>query len=437
VLSYEAARAKIIEVLRARSATPSTESIEFSPCPPNDLSRALGRVLAEDISADRNYPPFDRATRDGFAVRAADVAQAGAKLTVIGESRAGVAFDGAVSAGQCVSIMTGATVPRGADAVVMQEYTRVEGNSVTANEASATLAIRNSAIGSSLTGSSVIFERAARAGQNFVPAGKEIHAGDVVVARGAKLGYAELAMTAQIGRSKLIAYHRPRVAILSTGDEVVAVEQTPGPFQIRNSNSVSLAAQTSLAGAEPVMLGNAPDDVDELRRRIERGFEADLLVLSGGVSVGKYDFVEQVLRELGAEFFFDAIAIRPGKPAVFGWCRGKPVFGLPGNPVSTMVTFELLVVPAIDTLRGRESQPLPIFKAKLARAVDEKAPMAHFLPGRVSWLGGEPVVEDLTWEGSGDIGSVVRGNCFLVVHETKLKLAAGDWVDVLPRRGIF
>jgi molybdopterin molybdotransferase len=412
MLSYEAARAKIIEVLRAHSAIPSTESIEFSPCPPNDLSRALGHVLAEDVSADRNYPPFDRVTRDGFAVRATDVAQPGAKLTVIGESRAGVAFDGAVGTGQCVSIMTGAAVPRGADAVVMLEHVRVEGTSI-------------------------IFERAARAGQNFVPAGKEIRAGDVVVARGSKLGYAELAMAAQVGRSKVIAYRRPRVAILSTGDEVVAVEQAPGPFQIRNSNSVSLATQVSLAGAEPVMLGNAPDEVDELRRRIERGLEADILVLSGGVSVGKYDFVEQALRELGAEFFFDAIAIRPGKPAVFGWCRGKPVFGLPGNPLSTMVTFELLVVPAIDILSGREPQALPIFKAKLARGVDEKAPMAHFLPARVSWPEGEPIVEGLTWEGSGDIGSVVRGNCFLVVHETKLKLAAGEWVDVLLRRGIF
>jgi molybdopterin molybdotransferase len=412
MLSYEAARAKIIEVVRARSATPSTESIEFSPCPPNDPARALGRVLAEDVSADRNYPPFDRATRDGFAVRATDVAQPGAKLNVIGESRAGVAFDGAVSVGQCVSIMTGAAVPRGADAVVMLEHARVEG-------------------------SSVIFERAARAGQNFVPAGKEIRSGDVVVERGARLGYAELAMAAQVGRSRLIAHRRPRVAILSTGDEIVTVEEAPGPFQIRNSNSVSLAAQVSLAGAEPVMLGNAPDEVGELRRRIERGLEADILVLSGGVSVGKYDFVEQVLRGLGAEFFFDAIAIRPGKPAVFGWCRGKPVFGLPGNPVSTMVTFELLVVPAIDMLSGREPQPLPIFKAKLARSIDEKAPMAHFLPARVSWADGEPVVEDLTWEGSGDIGSVVRGNCFLVVHETKLRVAAGDWVDVLPRRGIF
>ena len=408
MLSYEAARAKIIEVVRARSTTPSNESIEFASEP----SRALGRVLAENISADRNYPPFDRAARDGFAVRAADVAQPGAKLIVIGESRAGLAFDGTVSAGQCVSIMTGAAVPHGADAVVMQEHTRAEGTSI-------------------------IFERFARAGQDFVPEGKEIHAGEVVVPRGTRLGYAELTMAAQVGRASVIAYRRPRVAILSTGDEVVAVEQAPGPFQIRNSNSVSLAAQGLLAGGDPVMLGSAPDEVGELRRCIERGLEADVLVLSGGVSVGKYDFVEQVLRELGTGFFFDAIAIRPGKPAVFGWCRGKPVFGLPGNPVSTMVTFELLAVPAIEMLSGREPQPLPIFKAKLARAVEKKAPLTHFLPARVSWPDEEPTVEELPWEGSGDIGPVVRGNCFLVVRETKLKLAAGEWVDVLPRRGIF
>src|ERR1700726_3248824 len=408
MLSYEAARAKVIEVVRARSATPSTEPIEFASEP----ARALGRVPAEDISADRNYPPFDRATRDGFAVRAADVAQAGPKLNVIGESRAGVAFDGAIAIGQCVSIMTGAAVPRGVDAVVMLEHTRVEGTSA-------------------------IFERAARAGQNFVPAGKEIRAGEIVVARGARVGYAEVAMAAQVGRSKLTVYRRPRVAILSTGDEVVAVEQAPGQFQIRNSNSVSLAAQVSLAGAEPVMLGNAPDEVSELRRRIERGLEADILVLSGGVSVGKYDFVEQVLRELGAEFFFDAIAIRPGKPAVFGWCKGKPVFGLPGNPVSTMVTCELVVVPAIELMSGHKPEPLPLFKAKLVHPVDLRAALTHFLPARVSWPSGEPTVSILHWEGSGDIGAVVRSNCFLVVHEAKLKLAAGEWVDVLPRRGAF
>ena len=161
------------------------------------------------------------------------------------------------------------------------------------------------------------------------------------------------------------------------------------------------------------------------------------MVLTGGVSVGKYDLVEQVLKKMGVEFFFDALAIRPGRPAVFGACDETPVFGLPGNPVSTMVTFELLVVPAIESLSGHQPGSLHLFKAKLAHPVDEKPPLAHFLPARVKWPGGEPTVEVLHWEGSGDIGSVVRGNCFLVVHESKLKLEAGEMVDILPRRGFF
>jgi molybdopterin molybdotransferase len=227
------------------------------------------------------------------------------------------------------------------------------------------------------------------------------------------------------------------VAILATGDEIVSIEQPPGPFQIRNSNSISLAAQVVMAGGEPVMLGSATDELAKLRALIERGVEADIFVLTGGVSVGKYDLVEQVLREFGAEFFFDAIAIRPGKPAVFGWCHEKPTFGLPGNPVSTMVTFELLVVPAIELMNGHKPDPLPFYRAKLAHPIELKAPLTHFLPARVTWPSGEPSVALVHWEGSGDVGAVVRGNCYLVVHDSSLKLAAGDWVDVLPRRGIF
>jgi molybdopterin molybdotransferase len=246
-------------------------------------------------------------------------------------------------------------------------------------------------------------------------------------------------MAAEVGRAHLAVSRRPRVAILSTGDELVPIDRAPGPFQIRNSNNISLAAQVVLAGGEPVLSGHAKDEVAELRARIQRGLEADMLLVSGGVSAGKYDLVEQVLQELGAEIFFEAVAIRPGKPVVFAWCRGKPVFGLPGNPVSTMVTFELFVTPAIDALGGRMLQPLPLFKARLAHPVEEKAMVAHFLPARVTWpqqeREGEPAVEVLLWEGSGDIGAVVRGNCFLVVHPSKLRIEAGEWVDVLPRRG--
>jgi molybdopterin molybdotransferase len=308
--------------------------------------------------------------------------------------------------------MTGAALPRGANTIVMVEDARIEGEAV-------------------------VIEKPTRANAHYVLEGQETRVGESVVTRGKRLGYAELAMAAQVGRSRVLVAKNPRVAILSTGDEIVAVDQPPKKFQIRNSNSISLAAQVALAGGEPLMLGNVPDDLDQLKARIEEALAADIVVLSGGVSVGKYDHVEQVLRELGTEFYFDAVAIRPGKPAVFGFCKQTPIFGLPGNPVSTMVTFELFVVPAIELLSGFSPHPLTLFKAKLSHPVNEKPPLAHFLPARVSWPGGEPTVEVIHWEGSGDIGSVVRGNCFLAVLESKLVYAAGDWASVLPRRGLF
>jgi len=414
MLSFEAARAKVIEVICARTGAPNsrvaaTETIDIS----RDPSAALGRFLAEDVVADRNYPPFNRSIRDGFALRAADTASPGARLRLIGESRAGVAFNGAVGEGECVRILTGAPVPKGANAVLMHEFTHYDGDFV-------------------------VPDRAAHAGLHYVLAGAEARVGEVVIPRGTRLSYAELAMAAEVGRARLQLSRRPRVAILSTGDELIGLDEKPGPFQIRNSNNISLAAQVTLAGGEPILAGNARDNDAELRAGIEPALDADMLILSGGVSAGKYDLVEKVLQELGAELFFDAVAIRPGKPAVFGWCRGKPVFGLPGNPVSTMVTFELFVVPAIEALSGHASQPLPFFKAKLAHPVDEKGNVAHFLPARVTWpsgeTGGDPKVEVVLWEGSGDIGAVVRANCFLVVHDSRLQLEAGEWVDVFPRR---
>src|SRR5947208_3726415 len=327
---------------------------------------ALALVLAEEVKTDREYPPFDRSTRDGYAVRSKEV-QAGARLECAGEIKAGDTVREALAAGTCVQIMTGAAVPPGADAVVMIEYTMRAGDLVH-------------------------FERAAQAGQNIVPRGSEARAGQTILKPGMRLGFAELALAAQVGATQLQCAKRPRVAILSTGDEVVLIDETPGAFQIRNSNSVSLAAQVRLAGGEPVLLGNAADRVDDLRAKIERGLKEDLLVLSGGVSMGKYDLVEGVLKELGANFYFDAVAIRPGKPAVFGKCGDALVFGLPGNPVSTMVTFELFVVPALDLLSGTEARPLPLLQAKLSEPVDEKPGLTHFLPARVEWRSATPEV---------------------------------------------
>jgi molybdopterin molybdotransferase len=404
MLSFDQARQKVIEVVGARRGVPAREGVT--------LTEAFGRVLAEPVVADRDYPPFDRSTRDGFALRAADAAAPGRTLEVIGEIKAGDAFNGVIGPGQCAQIMTGAAVPRGADAVVMIEHTRS-------------------------AESQVVIERGVERGQNIVPRGREAKAGQTLLQMGARMGYAELALAAQVGHHRPGVFKRPRVAILSTGDEVVAFDATPGPLQIRNGNSVSLAAQVTLAGAEPVGLGNAPDRSAQLRQMTERGLEADILVLSGGVSRGKYDLVEVVLAELGAEFFFDAVAIRPGRPAVFAACRGKFVFGLPGNPVSTMVTFELFALPAIDMLSGAAPRPLPLLRAKLAAPVRQNAALTHFLPARIGWASGEPVVKELPWQGSGDIVALAAANCFLVVPEKRLEMAAGDWVDVLPRRDRF
>ncbi|HYL10958.1 MAG TPA: gephyrin-like molybdotransferase Glp [Candidatus Acidoferrales bacterium] len=400
--SFEQARQIVMEAASGLLRAPTSETVE--------LLEALGRILAEPILADRDYPPFHRATRDGFAVRAADVTGAGRILDIIGEIKAGDSFSGEIRSGQCAQIMTGAAVPPGADSVVMIEHTKP-------------------------SKTRVAVERAAEAGQNVVPKGSEARAGQTLLGPGTRLGYPELAIAAQVGRTKLAVAKKPRVAVLSTGDEVVLVDQTPGPFQIRNSNSISLASQVLLAGGEPVLLGNAADRVEDLRKKVETGLTSDILILSGGVSMGKYDFVEMVLRALGAQFFFDTVEIRPGKPAVFGICKGKLVFGLPGNPVSTMVTFELFVPPAIELLSGAKPRPLPVFRAKLEAPVKLKAPLTHFLPARVEWTGGEPKVRELPWKGSGDIVALGQANAYLVVRPEKLELAAGELVEVLPRRG--
>jgi molybdopterin molybdotransferase len=308
-----------------------------------------------------------------------------------------------------VEIMTGAGVPTGVDAVIMIEHAQIEGRRVR-------------------------FDRAPQRGQNIVPRGSEARAGAELLASGTRMGAAEIGVAAQVGCARLDVARRPRLAILSTGDEVVSVDAAPGPLEVRNSNGVSIAALARLAGAEPLPLGNVRDDANELRRSIERGLEADVLVLSGGVSAGKYDLVEPVLRELGAEFIFDSVAIRPGRPVVFGACRGRLVFGLPGNPASTLVTFELFVRPALELLQGAEARELPIVAAKLAAPVRQKAALTYFLPARLESRGGEPVVRELPWPSSGDIVALAHATGFLIVRPARLEMAAGEWAEYWPRR---
>jgi len=403
MLTYEEARRKVIEQIGKKHGPRASSTVS--------VWDALGLVLAQEVKTDREYPPFDRSTRDGYAVRSAE-ASPGKELPCVGEIKAGDTVTKPLATGTCVQIMTGAAVPLGADAVVMIEQTQRNGDVVR-------------------------FGRTAQRGQNIVPRGSEAEAGETVLQPGTRLGYAELAIAAQVGAARLQCASRPDVAILSTGDEVVLVDEEPGEFQIRNSNSVSLAAQVRIAGGEPVVLGNAADRVEVLGEKISEGLKEDALVLSGGVSMGKYDLVEKVLKAMGAEFFFDAVAIRPGKPAVFGICQGKPVFGLPGNPVSTMVTFELFVAPAIDLLSGAEARPLPFVEARLSETVKEKPGLTHFLPARVDWSAATPEVNVLPWQGSGDIAALARANCFLVVPAEKETLESGEHVSVLMRKDVI
>ena len=401
MLSYEQARQKVIEQV-GRKGPRAIAGVS--------VWDALGMVLAQEVKTDREYPPFDRSTRDGYAVRSHE-AVPGAQLKCAGEIKAGDTVRESLAAGTCWQIMTGAAIPAGADAVVMIEHTSREGDLVR-------------------------FERATQRGRNIVPRGSETAVAQTVLNPGMRLGYAELALAAQVGAVQIQCAQRPRVAILSTGDEVVLIDETPGPFRIRNSNSVSLAAQVRIAGGEPVVLGNAADRIEDLGEKIECGLKEDVLVLSGGVSMGKYDLVESVLKAMGAEFFFDAVAIRPGKPAVFGMCQGKPVFGLPGNPVSTMVTFELFVAPAIGLLSGGEARALPLVEARLAEPLNEKPGLTHFLPARVEWRERVPEVKALKWQGSGDIAALAKANCFLVVPADREKIEAGESVSVLLRKDV-
>jgi molybdopterin molybdotransferase len=403
MLTYQEARRIVIEKVGDHQRPLSTEM--------RSVYDALGFVLAQEVKTDREYPPFNRSTRDGYAVLAAEAAP-GTTLRCVGEIKAGDTVRDPLTPGTCTLIMTGAAVPAGANSVVMIEHTQ-------------------------RTGDAVRFERTTRPGQNIVPRGSEAAAGQTILTPGMRLGFAELAIAGQVGAVNLQCAKRPRVAILSTGDEVVLADQAPGAFQIRNSNSVSLSAQVRIAGGEPVILGNAADRSDDLGEKIERGLQEDILVLSGGISMGKYDLVESVLKAMGAEFFFDAVAIRPGKPAVFGSCKAKPVFGLPGNPVSTMVTFELFVKPAIDLLSGTPARPLPLLQAALAEPMDEKPGLAHFLPARIEWRGAAPEVKPLQWQGSGDIAALAQANCFLVVEADKEKIAAREHVSVLMRKDVI
>ena len=383
-----------------------------------DLLESAGRVLAESVAADRDFPPFPRATRDGFALRSADVQQLPARLKVVGEIKAGASREESslqVGAGEAVSIMTGAPAPPGADAVVMVEYTSRHDDMVEV-------------------------ARAVTSGENIVPPGAEARRGERLLAPGHYLDHAAIALAASVGRVHLLVHASPRVSVLSTGDEIVDIDVPPGPNQIRNSNSYSLAAQIKRAGGEPNLLPIAPDEPVRLRELMTDGMDADLLLLTGGVSMGKYDLVEQVLREFNAEFFFTGALIQPGRPIVFG--RIPPVqsntralyfLGLPGNPVSTMVTFELFARPLVEALAGMPLRKLVFLHARLKTEIRTKTGLTRFLPAVLAGELADATVELAGWQGSGDIASVARSNCYAVIPPDRDRIPEGEWIAILMK----
>jgi molybdopterin molybdotransferase len=417
ILSFEEAR-HLVEAHAAHLRPSGKELVE--------LLEGAGQILAEPVLADRNFPPFPRAMRDGYAVRAADLSQASAQLPatldVIGEIKAGAGKNDipVLQPGQSAAIMTGAPAPPGADAVVMVEHTSRQGDRVQVMKGVA-------------------------AGDNIVAVGLEAKRGERLLSPGLRLDYTAIAVAASAGRSRLLVYRKPQVAVLATGDEIVDLDVPPAVHQIRNSNSYSLAAQVQAAGGEPVLLPIAPDEPVRLRELIADGFESDLLLLAGGVSAGKYDLVEQVLAEFQAEFFFTAVQIQPGKPAVFGrvpcgrgrLAREKPThtyfFGLPGNPVSTMVTFELFARPVIEALSGMTPRKLNFLNARLKSELKTRTGLKRFLPGILSGEFERTEVELARWQGSGDVAAMAKTNCYIVIPPDREQIAAGEWVPVLMR----
>ncbi len=374
------------------------------------------RVLAGPVAADRDQPPFNRSTRDGFAVRAKDVAAA-EPLRVVGQIRAGERWSGSpLEHGCAIEIMTGAPLPDGADAVAMVEHVELQDGSVR------------------VTGG-----RSMRSGENIVPQGSEARAGKVVLAAGTVIEGAEIALAAACGCSALTVFRRPRVAIVATGDELVELDETPGEQQIRNSNSYGLAALVAEAGGEAVRLPIARDQRDDLVRIILQARSCDLLLLSGGVSMGKYDLVEEVLRALGAEFFFTGVKMQPGKPVVFGRLPASGefpaqfFFGLPGNPVSTQVTFHCFVEPMLRAIAGVGIPPPRFAQATLAEDVAGKPGLTRVLPSRLTYDRARPEVRIVVWQGSGDLAANARANCYAVLPADKEQFAAGDVITILLR----
>jgi molybdopterin molybdotransferase len=373
-----------------------------------ELIDALGRVLADSVVSRRQIPPWPNSSMDGYAVRATDTGAV--ELNVVGQVTAGTVPTRAVGRGEAVRIFTGAPLPDGADAVVPQE-------DVTATDGVIRLGAR------------------VDPGAYVRPAGEDLNVGDRVLEPGATLGAAEIGLLATLGYTQATVYRRPRVAILSTGNELADLGVEPGPGQIPNTNTYSLMAQVIEAGADPVNLGVAPDDLGTIEGRLRRGFGADVIVSSAGVSVGDLDLVKEALTRLGAELHLWRVSMRPGKPITFGSVGETPIFGLPGNPVSAMVTFELFVRPALRRMAGHRILDRPRILARAARRISNPGPRRGYL--RVA------LCRDASgWQATltGDQGSAILRSMVLAdglaVVPGDTVVESGEGVEVIMLRGV-
>lgn len=400
MLDVHSARELILKQCRQASSLPA--AIVEVP-----LMDSLCRVLAEDVVLDRDQPPFHRSMRDGYAVRSDELLKAPVELTRVGEVRAGEIPARALEAGQAIQIMTGSPVPVGADAVVMVENTEL------------------------VSPSRVKILKEIQPGENIAAKGSERKAGSYLMGSGQAISFFELSVLACVGKSLVKVFRQPTVGILPTGDELVDPEQVPGPAQIRNTNSHLIYASARQAGAKPRLLEIAKDTREDLRDKIQVGLESDVLVISGGVSMGKYDLVEPVLLELGAEIYFDSVSIRPGKPTVFARLKDRWVFGLPGNPVSSFVTFEIFVRPVLRRLQGLRPEDTQILRGVLHDSLSDKSGRTSFLPARVTHSQGTNKVMPLDWKGSADIFSLIGANAFIIVPQDVVHLEKGSSVDLM------
>ncbi len=367
------------------------------------LERALGRVLAEDIRANRNQPPFDVSAMDGYALRSADLARAPAVLTLVEEIKAGDSPKVALQPGQCARIMTGAPIPPGADAVIRVEDTR------------------------ELSATQVEIEKAVSAGNDIRPMGEGMRDGQVVLTAGTEITPGVMGVLATVKCARMAVYRRPSVAILATGDELEGLDEPVDPHKIPNSNSYALMAQAQALGIEPVLLGIARDDPDELAEHLRLGLEYDVLLVTGGSSVGVHDYVRPTLEKLGVEMHFWRVEMRPGHPVAFGTTDRGVVFGLPGNPVSSMVCFEQLVIPALRRMMGNKKLFRRTLQARLARAVKIRPGRTDFIRVRLERdPAGGYLAHSTGNQSSGALLSMAQADALLIVPATSTGIAEGE-----------